>query len=114
MILAIDEHGEGYPVAFCYSNNSNRVDELSMRIFLLVIRDALGEALSDVILMTDDTEVYSNAWIAVMGEPAKRLLCTWHIDRAWHKNLSKIKGDAVLKATVYKTVRSLMEITNLR
>lgn len=42
--------------------------------------------------MTDDTEVYYNAWCTVMGPPAHRLLCTWHVDRAWRKNLTKIKA----------------------
>lgn len=106
-LMAIDEHGEGYPVAFCYSNH---VDECAMRIFLQVVKDAIGYPIHNVILMTDDTEVYSNAWSAVMGEPAHRLLCTWHVDRAWRKNLSRIKGDSELKAIIYKTVRSLMEI----
>jgi len=82
-----------------------------MRVFLQVCKELLGDSLQDVILMTDDTEVYVNASTAVIGTPAYRLLCTWHIDRAWRKNLLKIKGDAVIKATVYKTVRALLELT---
>jgi len=108
-LLGIDEHGEGYPVAFCYSS---RVDECTMSVFLDVCKTALNGALKDIILMTDDTPVYSNAWNAVMGKPAFRLLCTWHIDRAWRKNLPKVKGSMELKAVMYKTVRSLMEMTD--
>ena len=108
-LLAIDEHGEGFPVAFCYSNS---VDERTMTVFLEVVRDALGQPLRDVVLMTDDAEVYSNAWKCVMGEPAFRLLCTWHVDRAWRRNLNKIKGDMQLKSSVYKTARALLELTS--
>ena len=105
-LMCIDEHGEGFPIAFCYSNH---VNENAMTVFLSVIREALGQSLVDVVLMTDDTEVYVNAWTAVMGRPAYRLLCVWHVDRAWRKNLSRVKGDNALKATVYKTIRALME-----
>jgi MULE transposase domain len=108
-VMCIDEHGEGYPVAFCYSN---RVDIGAMTLFLQVVKEAIGYPLCNVVLMTDDTEVYSSAWNSVMGEPAHRLLCAWHIDRAWRKNLSRIKGDSELKAIVYKTMRSLLEMTD--
>lgn len=64
------------------------------------------------VLMTDDTEVYYNAWCNVMGPPAHRLLCTWHVDRAWRRNLAKVRGDKALQATVYKTIRALMELTD--
>ena len=83
-----------------------------MHVFLQVVKEAIGYPLHDVVLMTDDTEVYSNAWNAVMGKPAHRLLCTWHIDRDWRKNLKCVKGDSDFKAVIYKTVRSLMELTD--
>lgn len=108
-LLAIDEHGEGFPVAFCYSSH---VDEATMTAFLTVIKESLGASLHDVVFMSDDTEVYVNAFTAVMGPPAHRLLCAWHIDRAWRRNLTRIKGDRELKAIIYKTVRSLMELTS--
>ena len=61
--------------------------------------------------MTDDAPAYGNAWEQVMGPPAHRLLCVWHVDRAWRKNLPKIQGDGLLKANVYKTLRTLMELS---
>ena len=106
-LMVLDEHGEGFPGAFCYSN---RVDECTMSMFLGHVRDALGCTLQDVVLMTDDAEVYSNAWNRVMGLPAQRVLCTWHVDRAWRKNLGKVKGDYMCKVNVYKTLRALMEL----
>lgn len=74
------------------------------------ITERLLQTMVDVIFMTDDTEVYYKAWCKVMGQPAHRLLCTWHVDRAWRKNLPKIRGDKQLKTTIYKTIRALMEI----
>jgi len=106
-LMVIDEHGEGFPAAFCFSNH---VNEAAMRIFLSVCKEAIGQTLHNAVLMTDDTEVYHNAWCHVMVQPAYRLLCTWHIDRAWGKNLVKVCGDCVLKATVYKTLRAVMEL----
>lgn len=106
-LMTIDEHGEGFPIAFCYSS---RVDVQAMSVYLQVLKPLIGDVLENVVLMTDDSEVYSNAWNDVIGKPAARLLCTWHIDRAWRKNLPKIKGSTELKATIYKTIRSLMEI----
>jgi len=47
-----------------------------------------------------------------MGGPAMRLLCTWHIDRAWRTNLPSIKGNSELEEVVYKTLRPLMEISS--
>jgi len=108
-LMLIDEHGEGFPAAFCFSN---RVDERAMITFLSVCKENIGWPMISAILMTDDADVYFNAWSQVMGQPAVRLLCTWHIDRAWRKNMNKIKGDSTLKATIYKTLRALLELSD--
>jgi len=88
-LMLLDKHGEGFPAAFCFSN---RVDELCMSVFLYVCKENIGCPLKDAVFMTDNTEVYFNARTHVMGQPAHRLLCTWHIDRAWRKNLSRINA----------------------
>ena len=41
--------------------------------------------------MTDVTTVYYNAWVSVMGSVPIHLFCSWHINRAWQQNLTKIK-----------------------
>lgn len=84
-----------------------------MTIFLKTCRKFIGHQLSEVVLMSDDTDVYYKAWAAIMGVPSHRLLCTWHVDRAWRKNLGKIDGGSIKKAFVYKTIRSLMEIEDI-
>ena len=108
-LMVLDEHGEGFPGAFCYSN---KVDEASMTVFLNICRDAIG-SVDGAILMTGDTEVYYNAWRNVMGPLAHRLLCEWHVDQAWRKNISKIKGETFVKAQVYKTLYALLEIRDI-
>ena len=105
--MLIDDHGEGFPAAFCFSS---RVNEATMTTFLTICRECIGHQMSEAVLMTDDAPAYCNAWTTVMGAPAHQLLCTWHVDRAWQKNLQKIKGDNVLKATVYKTLRSIVDV----
>lgn len=35
--------------------------------------------------MSDDAEQYYNAWSGVFGPVPKKLLCSWHVDRAWKK-----------------------------
>ena len=58
-IMVTDDHGEGFPVAFCISN---RIDCTAMAVFLSAVRDVVGYVIPDVILITDDAESYSNAW----------------------------------------------------
>src|ERR1700730_16910877 len=60
-----------------------------------------------------DAEAYSNAWHQVMGAPARRLLCTWHVDRAWRNNLSRIKKNKKLQVKVYQTLRILLELRDI-
>jgi len=37
------------------------------------------------------------------------LLCKWHIDNNWRKNLKKIAGTQMVKAHIDKTLRVLLE-----
>jgi hypothetical protein len=54
--------------------------------------------------MTDDAPAYWNAFNDVFKPVAtKRLLCAWHVDRNWRKNLCKV-SDSDLQSTVYKSL----------
>ena len=57
MLMVTDEHGEGFPAAFCFSNH---VSELAMCTFLTICKETIGQAIQHGVLMTDDTEVYHN------------------------------------------------------
>ncbi|CAI6354418.1 unnamed protein product [Macrosiphum euphorbiae] len=60
--------------------------------------------------MSDDAPAFWNAWIKMMSPiPKFHLLCKWHIDNNWRKNLKKIDGSQTTKAYVYKTLRVLLD-----
>ncbi|XP_050064830.1 uncharacterized protein LOC126553754 [Aphis gossypii] len=92
-IMTVDEYGTGCPVAFCFSN---RVGIIKSKVF-----------------MSDDAPAFYNAWVNVMGPAEHRLLCTWHVDRNWRDNLSKISGGSEKKSLVYKTLRVLLQMISI-
>ena len=61
--------------------------------------------------MSNDAEQFYTAWIAVFGPGPKKMLCTWHVDRAWRTNLKSLIGDKETEATVYHSLRVLLEET---
>lgn len=107
-LLTVDEFGAGCPVAFCISN---RIDSVAMSRFFLSVKEKVG-LISTKVLMSDDTSTYINAWSNVMIEPQHHLLCNWHVDRSWRKNLNKIKS-LTKQSEVYKACRTLMEIMDV-
>ena len=83
-ILVIDEYGEGLPVGWMISN---REDKQMLTEFFRAIEQRAGK-INPQWFMTDDAEQFYNAWIEVFGEQdMKKILCTWHVDRAWRKVL---------------------------
>ena len=62
--------------------------------------------------MSDDAEQFYTAWIAVFGPGPKKLLCTWHVDRAWRTKLKSLIGDKETEARVYHNLRVLLEETS--
>ncbi|ERL94932.1 hypothetical protein D910_12204, partial [Dendroctonus ponderosae] len=90
-------NGQGFPCAFCVSNRS---DGVAMKIFFSYIRAEVGPIETNV-FMSDMADVYYNAWLEVgLGIKLEYsnirkannyvLYCSWHVDRAWRKNLSLI------------------------
>ncbi|XP_050309168.1 uncharacterized protein LOC126745382 isoform X2 [Anthonomus grandis grandis] len=58
--------------------------------------------------MSDMAEAFFNAWIEIMSPPKFRLYCSWHVDQAWRKNLSKINTKEK-QAFIYKNLRAVLE-----
>ena len=106
-IVVVDEFGEGYPVAWCLSN---KTDTTVLTCFLKSILEKTGTIVPKW-LMTDDAEQFYNAWINAFGGNPHKLLCTWHIDRAWRGHLLSIK-DHELSQTIYHNLRVLLEETD--
>ena len=52
--------------------------------------------------MTDDAEQYYSAWKDVFGEnQTKKILCAWHVDRAWRKAIHQLIKDHESKVNIY-------------
>ena len=99
-IVVVDEFGEGYPVAWCLSNNT---DTTVLTCFLKSILEKTGTIVPKW-LMTDDAEQFYNAWINTFGGNRHKLLCTWHVDRAWRGHLLSVTDRVVSGiAVTYQT-----------
>lgn len=106
-LLVVDNYGNGFPVAFCFTNKS---DTSTYKLFFEYIQRAVGLIKANV-FMSDDEPGFYNAWESIMGPVSKQLLCTWHVLRSWGKNLSKIHSKEK-KSMVYKTLKSLIHETD--
>ncbi len=107
-LLVVDEFGEGFPVAWCLSN---RTDQILLTHFFRRVKETSG-VIIPAWFMSDDAEQLFNAWISVMGPGPRKLLCVWHVDRAWRFNLKLVNGKEA-QATVYHTLRVLLEETDI-
>ncbi|GFY55218.1 MULE domain-containing protein [Trichonephila inaurata madagascariensis] len=87
-ILVDDEHKNGIPEAFCFSNRSS---EDVFKIYFSAIKNTVGK-IETTTFMTDDAPAFYNAWSYVMGTVKNVLLCAWHVTRNWHQNLNKINS----------------------
>ena len=96
-------------MAWCLSN---REDQLLVRQYFKQIYLKVG-AITPQWFMSDDAEQFFSAWTAVFGMGPQKLLCAWHVDRAWRGGLSHIQSKET-QATVYATLRTLMEETDVK
>ena len=87
-ILVVDEFGEGYPVGWCLSN---RTDLTLLLIFFKEIKKSVVNIVPKWV-MSDDADQFFSAWVGVFCVGPQKLLCTWHVDRAWRSNLHSIKN----------------------
>ncbi len=79
-VIVLDEYSEGVPVAWMISN---REDSLMIIEFFKKLKERVG-IISPLWFMSDDAEQFFTAWKAVFGHgQTKKLLCAWHVDRAW-------------------------------
>jgi len=107
-LFIVDEFGAGCPVAFCLSN---RINTVAMSRFFLSVKEKVS-LITTKVLMSDDTLTYINAWSNIMSNLEYHLLCKWHVDRSWRKNLNKIKS-LTKQSEVYKACRTLIEILDI-
>ncbi|CAG9765599.1 unnamed protein product [Ceutorhynchus assimilis] len=108
-LLVVDDMREGFPCGFLISNRS---DKDVFIIFCNCIKTRIGGGIVCNVFMSDMAEAFFNAWIEVMPPPKQRLFCSWHVDRAWRNNLSKIKTTKK-RVIVYKTLRAILQETDI-
>ncbi len=106
-LLVVDEFGEGFPIGWCLSN---RTDLTVMLIFLKEIKERVGDIQTNWI-MSDDADQFFSAWVGVFGVGPQKLLCTWHVDRAWRSNLKSITNQDTAQL-IYHNLRILLEETD--
>ena len=105
--IVVDEFGEGYPIAWCLSN---RTDLTLLTHFFQAMKERTGEIVPKWV-MTDDANQYFSAWVHIFGKGPQKLLCSWHVDRAWRGHLNSIT-DRDLAQKIYHYLRALMEETD--
>ena len=103
--ILVDEFGEGYPVAWCLTS---REDQEIVSLFFETIKNKIGMVTPQWI-MTDDADQFFNSWKSVFSEDPQKLLCTWHVDRAWRGALSSKVVDKDLRCQVYHSLRIVAE-----
>lgn len=87
-IVVINEFGVGAPVVFIVSNS---LTTDTFEFCFNKIKLALGVSVVPNVFMSDNDNTYYNAWVLVFGKPNHKLLCTWHITKAWKQQL-KLKS----------------------
>lgn len=107
-VMVMDEQGEGFPIAWCLSNHE---DFTHMCIFFGFLKQNCGK-LSPRWVMSDLANQFYNAWVGIMGGNPLRLVCTWHVDKAWQEELRSKVHDTVTAAEIYKMLRTVLQETD--
>ncbi len=108
-IVVLDEFGQGIPVAWLLSNHE---DFTHMCLFFEMVKKNCG-VLSPQWVMSDMASQFYNAWVGIMGGCPRRLLCTWHVDRAWQTELRAKVKDTIVAAELYKMLRVVLQQTDI-
>ena len=87
---------------------SNREDHILLKNFFSHLKNYTGPISPEWFMSDMAEQYYYNSWVHVFGGRPKKLLCTWHVDRAWRKNLHKI-CDKNMQKEVYHMLRVLLE-----
>lgn len=104
-VMVVDNYGEGIPVAWAISD---REDACTLVQFFKPLYEQVGN-IEPCIFMSDDAEQYYTAWCGVFGVTSKpkKLLCAWHVDRAWQKAIHEHVTGAEQKLEVYHMLQVL-------
>lgn len=107
VMLVKDDRNMGFPVAFFLSN---RLDQLTQEVFMKALSEKLVDRIEPEYFMSDDDPKYYNAWVKVMENRPRRLLCTWHVIKNWViQDRSKIKNEQIRKTMKIEMKKILNE-----
>lgn len=88
-LVVVDEFGNGFPCCFCFTKKK---DTNTWNTFFTKVKESTGNITTNV-FMSDDDPAFYNAWRNVMGDTEHKLLCSWHVDHSWRKQIqTKING----------------------
>lgn len=107
-VLVLDDFGEGVPVGWMICNKE---DGIVLRTFLNSLHQRTGPITAQF-FMSDDASQYYSSWNEVYGGQPRKLLCSWHVDRAWRTNLVGISNKEK-RAKVYCCLRTILQILSI-
>nr|CAI5832352.1 unnamed protein product [Callosobruchus analis] len=85
---------------------------MSFYISIGVLKERLGGIILADHFMSDDDPKYYNAWVKIMGNLPKRLLCTWHVVKNWNMQGKKKIKDLILRNEMKKEMKRIINETN--
>nr|XP_042897932.1 uncharacterized protein LOC107450172 [Parasteatoda tepidariorum] len=109
-LMVNDTNCEGFPAAVFYSS---RETADVVKYFFDAISKRVPNLNLPTVFMSDDAPAYYNAWVNVFGECDFHLLCSWHVKRAWKKNLNSKVRVADLRSAIKSDLFELQEETDV-
>ena len=108
-LLVVDEFGHGQPVAWCLATHET---EEFLNIFFSKVAESSGKV-KPRWFMSDIACQYYNSYCKSNECPGtKRLLCSWHVDKAWKKALNEKVQNVAVEAELYLKLKTIQQITN--
>ncbi|KAJ8935999.1 hypothetical protein NQ318_009679, partial [Aromia moschata] len=108
IMLTNDDKNAVFPVAFFLTN---RWDQTIQEIFLKALKEKVEKEITPEYFMTNDDKYY-NAWLKIMDNKPRRLLCTWHLMKNWNiQGRFKIKNQE-LKSKMKMDLKKILNEVN--
>lgn len=104
-IIIQNERKRGVPVAYCISK---RRDTATWKRFFEVVFESLG-TISCGVFLSDGDPTYFTAWSDVMGRPARKRLCIWHVKKSWGRKLYSLKFTKQEEADMMSILSAMIE-----
>ncbi|XP_072391062.1 uncharacterized protein [Diabrotica undecimpunctata] len=109
IVLIKDDKNAGFPVAFLLSN---RLEQQVQEVFLGALKNKMQTEIQADHFMSDDDPKYYNAWVKIMGNRPRRLLCTWHVVRSWNIQGKRKIQDPNLKKEMKNEMKKIITESN--